>query len=144
MKNRTKLTVQDMVELLGFILTTTFQVREQIFQQKFGTAMGSPVSPLVANLFMEQLEAIATSQITCAPTLWKRYVDDIIEIIKKGQVENLTEHLNTICTKQSIKCTFEEEKEGQIPFLDTLIVRKELQETFSVSKSNAHGPVFTI
>ena len=89
--------------------------------------MGSPVSPLVANLFIEWLEqeAIATSPITCAPTLWIRYVNDIIEIIKKGQVENLNEHLNTIDTTQNIKFTNDEEKEGQITFFDTLIVRKE-------------------
>ncbi|KAH3734631.1 hypothetical protein DPMN_041070 [Dreissena polymorpha] len=54
--------------------------------------MDSPVSPIVANLFMEWLEqqAIATSPITCTPKLWKRYVDDILEIVKKGYVNQLT------------------------------------------------------
>ena len=57
LKKRTLLTPDDIVELLNFILTTTYFVfREQVYQQKFGTAMGSPVSPIVANLFMEDLE----------------------------------------------------------------------------------------
>jgi len=47
----------DILELLEFVLTTTyFAFRGEICRQKFGTAMGSPISPLVANMFMEQLE----------------------------------------------------------------------------------------
>ena len=57
LKKRTLLTPEDIVELLEFVLTTTyFMFRGQVYQQKFGTAMGSPVSPIVANLFMEDLE----------------------------------------------------------------------------------------
>ncbi len=44
----------DIIELLGFVLTTTyFSFRAQIYRQIFGAAMGSPVSAIVANLFME-------------------------------------------------------------------------------------------
>ncbi|XP_070549267.1 uncharacterized protein [Ptychodera flava] len=54
LKSRTLLSVDDIIELLKFIVNTTYFVfREQIYQQLFGTAMGSPVSPIVANLFME-------------------------------------------------------------------------------------------
>jgi len=63
----------------------------------FGAAMGSPLSPLLANLFMEWLEkqVIAMALVECKPKLWKRYVDDVLELIKKGQVRNLTDHINT-------------------------------------------------
>ena len=89
--------------------------------------MGSPVSPLAANIFMEHLEetAIATAPMTCKPKLWKQYVDDILEVVNKEAVKELTDHLNTIDDSNSIKFTFEEEKEGKMPFLDTLIVRRE-------------------
>ena len=89
--------------------------------------MGSPVSPIIANIYMEFLEqqAIATAPIQCKPRLWKRYVDDVLEIIKDGEVDNLTEHLNQVDQTGNIKFTHEQEKDGQIPFLDTLIVRKE-------------------
>ena len=88
--------------------------------------MGGPVSPIVANFFMEFLEQhdIATAPMDCQPHLWKRYVDDVLEIIKKGQVQALTDHLNQVDTTNSIKFTHVEEKEGKIPFLDTLIIRK--------------------
>ena len=89
--------------------------------------MGSPVSAIVANLFMEWLEkeAILTAPMDCRPRFWRRYVDDVLEIINKGSTHNLTEHLNTIDPTGSIKFTHEEETQGKIPFLDTLIVRKE-------------------
>ena len=76
---RTHLTVEDIMDLLKFIVTTTyFSFRGVIYQQMFGAAMGSPVSLLLANLFMEWLEkhAIATAPVECKPKFWKRYVDD--------------------------------------------------------------------
>jgi len=62
-----------------------------MFRQKFGTAMGSPVSPLVANMFTEHSEEklLATLPKELKPKLWKRYVDDILEVARKGSVEEL-------------------------------------------------------
>ena len=42
-----------------------------------------------------------------------------------GKVDQLTEHLNQVDTTGNIKFTHEQESEGQIPFLDTLIVKKD-------------------
>ena len=46
-------------------------------------------------------------------------MDDVLELIKKGQVRNLTDHINTIDPSGNIKFTYEEEEDKQIPFLDT-------------------------
>ena len=107
LKKRTLLKPDDIMELCEFILTTTyFQFRGNIYQQRFGTAMGSPVSPIVANMYMEWLEkkAILTAPITCKPQLWKRYVDVVLEKINDGETQNLTDHLNTIDTTVFDKC----------------------------------------
>ena len=93
---RTKLSVDDLMTLTKFVLTTTyFTCMGNIYQQQQGVAMGSPLSPIAVDLFMEWLEerAIATAPPNCRPRLWKRYVDDLLEIIKKGEAENLTAHL---------------------------------------------------
>ena len=115
------------MELTEFILTTTYMTyRGQIYNQKSGTAMGSPVSPVIANIVMEHLEqiAIATAPLNCKPRLFKRYVDDILEIVQRGTEKDLTDHLNQVDDTGNLKFTFETEEDGRIPFLDTLIVRK--------------------
>ena len=103
-----------------------FSYSGEIYRQHFGMAMGSPLSPLGCNLFMEWLDqkAISTLPITCCPRLWKRYVDHVLEVIRKGEVDRLTDHLNQTDLSNSIKFTYEQEKDGSIPFLDTLIICK--------------------
>ena len=88
--------------------------------------MGSPVSPILANIFTEAVEqeAIATTPMEYRLQLWLRYVDDILEVINKNSVPRLTQHINQVDNSASIKFTYEQEKEGRIPFLDTLIVKK--------------------
>ena len=54
---RTVLTVEDIIQLLEFCLKNTyFSFQDQFYEQGEGAAMGSPVSPIVANLYMEYFE----------------------------------------------------------------------------------------
>ena len=62
---RTSMSVQCISWLLEFCLKSTyFSFQGRFYQQLEGTAMGSPISPIIANLFMEDLEtrALITSQ----------------------------------------------------------------------------------
>ena len=62
---RTSMSVQHISWLSEFCLKSTyFLFQGKFYQQLEGTAMGSPVSPIIANLFMEDLEtrALNTSQ----------------------------------------------------------------------------------
>ena len=87
--------------------------------------MGSPVSVTVANLYMEFFEDLTLSQAPahCRPCIWKRFVDDTFCILKKGTVEGLLSHLNSL--QPTIQFTVEVERDGSLPFLDTLLWRKE-------------------
>ena len=52
--------VDTIIRLLKFCLTTTvFQYRGTHYQQLDGLAMGSPVSPVIADIFMEDPEDFA-------------------------------------------------------------------------------------
>ena len=85
--------------------------------------MGSPVSPVIANLYMEYFEQRALETAPQKPRLWKRYVDDTCCIVEKGTVDALLDHLNSV--RPPIQFTVEQEKDGKLPFLDTCIQRKE-------------------
>ena len=80
--------------------------------------MGSPVSPVIANIYMEYFESLA---IPTTPTLimwWFRYVDDVHNVTRKDQVNKHQEHLNS--TDPHIKFTIELPGTDELPFLDTL------------------------
>ena len=62
LKDRTVKAVSDIILLLKFYLKNTyFSFQEQFYEQVEGAAMGCPVSPIVANLYMEYLEQKALS-----------------------------------------------------------------------------------
>ena len=86
--------------------------------------MGSPISPIVANLFMEDLEIKPIRTSTTPPKIWRRFVDDTFTIIKNKIRNNFLQCLNSIHPK--IKFTCEEVKEnGSMPFLDILVTPAE-------------------
>ena len=86
--------------------------------------MGSPVSPAVANLKMEDFEEKALASAAHPPDVWFRYVDDTFTELHEYHIEPFTEHLNS--QDPNIKFTREEEDEhGNLPFLDTQIIKQD-------------------
>ena len=54
---RTSLSVKNITSLLEFCLTSTYFIFQgRYFEQQEGGAMGFPISPIVANLYMEEFE----------------------------------------------------------------------------------------
>ena len=89
-KERTVLAVSDIILLLEFCLKNTyFSVQGKFYEQVEGAAMGSPVSPIVANLYMEYLEQKALKHCSTPPRFWCRYVDDTFVIHKEGRQTRL-------------------------------------------------------
>ena len=120
--DRTTLSVDNICDLLSLVLTNTyFSFNGKFYQQKFGMAMGSPVSPIVANIFMQDLETKAVQYSEFIPKIWYRYVDDTFVIIEKQHEDYFFEHINLI--NPSIQFTKELESDHKLPFLDVLIHR---------------------
>ena len=120
--DRTNLTPTQIADLLNFVLRSTyFQYNGSIYEQKDGAAMGSPVSAVTANLYMEEFEERAIATETYKPKIWKRYVDDTFTVLGKDYVHGFLQHLNS--QQPTIRFTMEIEKDNTIPFLDTSVSR---------------------
>ncbi len=63
----------DLVELC--VKFTYFCYQDQFYEQIEGVSMGSPLSPILANIFMENLEDNAISTFPFQPSLWCRYLN---------------------------------------------------------------------
>ncbi|XP_078363377.1 uncharacterized protein LOC144647439 [Oculina patagonica] len=120
--DRTNLTPTQIADLLNFVLRSTyFQYNGSIYEQKDGAAMGSPVSTVIANIFMEGFEERAIASAIYKPKIWKRYVDDTFTILDRYQVDGFLQHLNN--QQPTIRFTMETEKDNKIPSLDTSVIR---------------------
>ena len=131
LKEGTVMEVGDIILLLEFCLKNTyFSFQDQFYEQVEGAAMSSPVSPIVANLYMEYLESKALSTVT-TPKFWHRYVDDTFVIHKEVNKQGFLQHINIV--DPVIRYTVEDNKEdGSIPFLDT-IVKPEVDGFLSIT-----------
>ena len=82
--------------------------------------MGSPLSPIIAHIFMEDFEAKALSSAPHPLSLWKSFVDDTFVVIKSAYKEEFFNHIN--CIEEGIQFTAENTRaDGFMPFLDTLV-----------------------
>ena len=97
----------------------------QPYQQLDGVAMGSPLSPVIADIFLVDLEenAIAGAGEDIASSVWKRYVDDVLSMVKRDNGQLLLDHLNR--QHEKIRFTMEEEGDGSLPFTDISFSRDE-------------------
>ena len=94
----------------------------QYYDQIDGVAMGSPLGPVLANIFMCHFEEKWLTKSRFCPSLWFRYVDDTFTTFDSKN--NANEFLNFLNSRHdSIKFTIEFEEDNEIPFLDILLKR---------------------
>ncbi|XP_050511970.1 uncharacterized protein LOC126888016 [Diabrotica virgifera virgifera] len=118
--------------LLQFCLSQDFFVfNNKLYRQPEGLAMGNPLSPLLADLFLDSLE---TKFVQSRPEiiLWHRYVDDILAFIEGPT--NTPNHILSLINglHPSIKFTLETEINNSINFLDLTIEKTPSKLEFSI------------
>ena len=101
-----------------------FQFNGIFNDQVDGVAMGSPLGPLFAGVFMLAFEKRHMSELKAMGVrIWLRYVDDIFASFdNKEQAENVLEFINN--QHPNLRFTVEHEESGRLPFLDTCVVRR--------------------
>ena len=118
----TKLFAQDIMEALKLCLhSTIFSFNSVLYRQTLDTPMGSCISPVIANIFMESIERSAIDSFQEPPRVWIRYVDDIFCIIKTPVIDDFLHHINGI--SPSSKFTVKIEENRSLVFLDVRVSR---------------------
>ena len=94
-KNHTQLTRDQILDLLSFLLHNSYFIFEGTqYHQVSGCAMGSPVSAVIAELTMQEVEEKAIETSPVRPKWWRRYVDDSNACInKRDDVEVFSQSL---------------------------------------------------
>ena len=102
----------------------------QYYDQIDGVAMGSPLGPVSANIFMCHFEESWLTNNQFRPSIWFRYVDDTFSLFdSKDTASRFLDFLNS--RHPNIKFTMELEENGEIPFLDVCMKRD--HNTFSTT-----------
>ena len=131
------LPTDDIMDLLNLCLTSTyFQYNGKHYKQLHGTAMGSPVSVVVAEIVMQNIEEQALATYTRTIPIWLRYVDDTFTAVHKDGIDDFHEHLNR--QNADIQFTKEIEENGKIPFLDCLVTRNNNKLQTTVYRKPTH------
>ena len=129
----TNIRKQEIKELLYlFPKNPPFTLNSKTYVQIDGVAMEFPLGPVLANIFMVELEQNTIPTLSKDISLWRRYVDTIC-FVHSNRISHVLESLNSF--HSNIKFTIQIEKENKIAFLDILLMRyKELISTVYCKK----------
>ena len=112
----------EMKELLTLCTKNVqFTFDNQVYQQNDGVAMGSPLGPVLAGIFMVELEKQIIPTLGNMVLNKKRFVEDTIGYFKNGRIDIILSKLNSF--HPNIQFTYEIQKENKLPFLVVLLIR---------------------
>jgi len=107
----TNLPQKEFVLAIKFVLESTFfHFNNCVYRQTFGAPMGSPLSPVIADLILQRLESTILNDITYKPIFYYRYVDDIALAVPFSQLNSLLTKFNSY--HHRIKFTMEMDGKG--------------------------------
>ena len=93
-----------------------FTQNNEIYVQNDGIAMGSPLGPILANVFMVEIENTLVARLHEHVKKWRRFVDDTVAYIRNKSIDYVLTTLN-------LSFTYEKENNSQLSFLDVLFIR---------------------
>ena len=98
-----------------------FTLNTEIYVQNDGVAMGSPLGPILANVFMVELENTLIPRLQQHIKIWRRYVDNTFTYVKNASIDYVSTTLNSF--HPNLSFPYEKENNSQLPFLDVLFIR---------------------
>ena len=124
--NKINISCTEFLNAIKFILNNKyFQFNGKYYQQIFGSAMENPISPILADIVMKDLEIHAIHKLNFKPLFYFRYVDDIILCIPPNTIDHTVNFFN-LCD-ENLQFTVELPQNNSISFLDVKIIVNEQQ-----------------
>ncbi|XP_044757062.1 uncharacterized protein LOC123315438 [Coccinella septempunctata] len=124
-KEHTSLNMELFLEITLFLLENNYCVfRGEYYLQVFGCAMGSKLSPRLAQYFMDHLVKSSIGKLPFRIPFLKKFVDDIFTTVPKEETQTILSSLNSY--SNNLQFTLEvEDAELSVPFSDTKAQRHE-------------------
>ena len=121
-----------------------FIFNDILYKQKEGVAMGSPLDPTMANVFLSFYEMKWLEQCPneFKPVFYRRYVDDIFVLFESAEhLSKFHAYLNTCHPNMSF--SFEQESNHKLSFLDVEVSRQQGKFVTSVYRKPTFSGVYT-
>ena len=138
-------TQSSLYSLLKITIFETFFIFDgKFYEQCNSVAMGSPLGPTLANVFMCHFENIwlENCPVHFEPIVYTRFVDDTFLLFRtKDHVEKFKNYLNK--KHKNINFTLEIEESGSLSILDVTITRENNKFVTSVYRKPTFSGVFT-
>ena len=120
-KNNTNLPIDEFLIGINLILNSTFFTFDnKFYKQIFGTPMGSPLSPIIADIILQDFENVAIECLPFKLSFYYRYVDDILLAAPKDKFEIILHNFNSLHPR--LQFTLEMSTDKKINFLDVSLI----------------------
>ena len=136
---------REMFEMLSLTLKESIILFDnKYYSQIDGVAMGSPLGPTLANVFLCYHESnwLKDCPKDLKPVYYKIYVDDIFVLFNKPEhAQSFLEYMNK--KHKNMKFSIETEMNGSLSFLDVKIFRENDKFVTSVFRKETFSGVYT-
>jgi len=122
-EKNTNIFKEEFIRVIKLILSSTYFIfNNKIYRQTFVSPMGSPLSSIIANLVLQDLEDEALERINvknCCIPFYFRYVDEILLSAPSDQITKILETFNSYHNR--LQFTVEYEINRKLSFMDLML-----------------------
>lgn len=113
----------DFLWAVHFVLSSTYFLFNDIcYQQTYGTPIGSPLSPVIADITLQDIEERAIETLSISLPFYYRYVDDIVLAVPSSFFNEVLHIFNAFHPR--LQFMMEEGIDNRLNFLDVTLILK--------------------
>jgi len=139
-ERHTKIVKSEFIAIEFVLSSTYFIFNKKIYKQTFGTPMGSPLSLIISDLIMRDLEDKVLNSLIIQPIFYYRYEDDIILSTYEEEIHSILKKFNSYHHK--LKFTMESEINHCFNFLDITLHIKNNSIVIDFTRPRFLGDIF--